>query len=577
MRFQENKSKNGYKCYFIVKSVYDNGKRTNKVIEKLGSYEELVARAGDEDPIEWGHNYAKQLTEEEKIQKEEILIPFKPSLTINKDENKLFNGGYLFLQQIYYELGLDKISKNISKKYKFQYDLNDILSKLVYSRILSPSSKKSSYEYSQKFLEQPKFDLHHIYRSLEILSKESDYIQSEVYKNSNKKYSRDTDIIYYDCTNFFFEIEECEDDKQYGVSKEGRPNPIVQMGLFMDSDGIPLAMNITPGNMNEQRTMKPLEKKLIKDFEIRHMVVCTDAGLSSRENRTFNVIQGRDFITTQSIKKMNSNLKSWCLSLDGWRLSGKTNEYNLGKILSDDVLKKTYKDKIFYKEQWEIDDKGFEQRYIVSFSIKYMEYLKSIRNNHIQRALNSISKNSSDKKRQTDFRRLIKRISVTKEGEVASSDSYTIDTNMIDEESKYDGFYCVCTSLENPVEQILRINKHRWEIEENFRILKSDFEARPVYVKREDRIKAHFLTCFLALTVFRILEKKKLFEEYTSNNILKELREMNFYQIFGEGYVPTYTRTDFTDAIHETFGFRTDYTIIKKQTMKQIIKNTKKA
>jgi hypothetical protein len=303
-----SKSKNSTSLY-VAKSFYANGTRTSKIVEKLGTVAELEKKLNGQDPIEWAKKYIEELNRKEKEEKREVLVKYSPSKLINKGEQHLFNGGYLFLKKIYHEIGLHKICKRISQKYKFDFDLDSIFSRLVYGRVIFPSSKLATHELSKKFIEQPNFDLHQIYRALEILAKETDFIQSAIYENSLKIFKRNTGVLYYDCTNYFFEIEQEDGNKQYGPSKDHKPNPIIQMGLFMDGDGIPLAFSMNKGNMNEQLTLKPLEKKIISDFELSKFIVCTDAGLASAENRKFNDKDGRAFITTQSIKKLKAHLK----------------------------------------------------------------------------------------------------------------------------------------------------------------------------------------------------------------------------------------------------------------------------
>ena len=570
MRLQVSKSKNSA-SFYVVKSIYLNGKRTNKVVEKLGTYEDLKKNLGGKDPYKWAEEYVENLNrlEKENIQPD-VIAKYSPNKIIEKGAQRSFNGGYLFLQQIYHELGLDKICKNIKDKYKFTFDLNSILSRLVYGRIIFPSSKLKTNKLSLKFIEPPNFKLQHIYRALEYIAKESDYIQSELYANSLKVVKRNSNILFYDCTNYFFEIEEAEGLKQYGPSKEHKPNPIVQMGLFMDGNGIPLAFSISKGNTNEQQTLKPLEEKILEDFKLSKIVVCTDAGLASNDNRKFNDKDDRAFITTQSIKKLKNHLKDWALSPEGWRLSGDNKTYNLNEL--DDIEDL---DKVFYKERW-IKENGLEQKLLVTYSIKYRNYHRKIRNSQIERALKVIKNPAKLKKsNQNDYKRLIKSTNFTPDGEIAKKVSYNIDTNLILKEEAFDGFYAVCTNLEDDAEDIVKVNRRRWEIEESFRIMKSEFKARPVFLSRDDRIEAHFTTCFLSLVIYRLLEKK-LDEKYTCNEIIDNLRDMNFNEIKAEGYVPSYTRTDFTDDLHDAFGFRTDYEIVTLKEMKKIFRATKK-
>lgn len=582
MRLNVTKSKNAASLY-VIKSVYNSKTQSNysKIVEKLGTENDLREKLNGADPYEWAKEYIKGLNKKEKEQTRKVLVPFGQAQVISKDEQLSFNGGYLFLQKIYHELKLDKICKEISKKYKFEYDLNSILSRLIYGRVIFPSSKLATNELSKKFIEQPNFDLHQIYRALEVLAKETDFIQSSLYENSLKVSKRNTGVLFYDCTNFFFEIEQEEGNKQFGYSKDHKPNPIVQMGLFMDGDGIPLAFSINRGNMNEQLSLKPLEKKIISDFELSKFVVCTDAGLASEDNRKFNNIAGRSFITTQSIKKLKKHLKTWALDTNGWKLPDDEKTYDISTL--DEMIEKATKkekakiiSKVFYKERW-IKENDFEQRLIVTYSIKYRDYQIKIRNSQIERAQKLIDNNPKkiEKCRQTDYKRFIHKTACTKEGEVADKKIYNIDNDAILLEEAFDGFYGVCTSLEDGVSEIIKINHRRWEIEECFRIMKSEFKARPVFLKKDDRIEAHFITCFISLIIYRLLEKR-LNEEFTCREIVSGLRDMNFFEIKGEGYVPTYTRTDFTDSLHDTFGFRTDYQIISTQNMKKIFIETKK-
>lgn len=570
MRLQISKSKNSA-SFYVVKSIYLDGKRTNKIAEKLGTYEELKEKLNNRDPYEWAKEYVENLNRLEKDNKQpDVIAKYSPSKIIEKGSRRSFNGGYLFLEQIYHQLGLNKICKQISDKYKFNYDLNSILSRLIYGRIIFPASKLATNELSKKFIEQPNFDLHHIYRALEVISKESDYIQSEIYNNSLKIAKRNSGILYYDCTNYYFEIEQGEGMKQYGYSKEHRPNPIVQMGLFMDGNGIPLAFSITKGNTNEQLTLKPLEEKILSDFNLSKFVVCTDAGLASNANRKFNDKGDRAFITTQSIKKLKSHLKDWALNPEDWYLSEDNKTYNISELDEE-----KYVDKIFYKERW-IKENGLEQKMLVTYSIKHKLYQRKIRNSQIERALKLIKTNPTKLKKanQNDFKRFIEKTHYTSDGKEAKKETYNIDTDLILKEEAFDGFYAVCTNLEDEADAIIKVNKRRWEIEECFRIMKNEFKARPVYLTRDDRIEAHFMTCFLSLIIYRLLEKK-LNEKYTCNDIIENLRDMNFNEVKSEGYIPSYTRTDFTDDLHDAFGFRTDYEIMTLKEMKKIFKATK--
>ncbi len=570
MRLGLSKSQNSTSLY-VIKSTYENKKHSSQIVEKLGTYEELLKKLNGQDPIQWAKEYIYELNKKEKEMKRDVLVKYSPTKQIQKNEQIYFNGGYLFFQKMYHALDLHKICKVISDRHKFSYNLDSILSRLVYARIIFPSSKLATCELSKNFIEQPNFEIQHIYRALEVISEETDYIQSELYKNSLNICDRNKGILYYDCTNYFFEIEQEEGLKQYGVSKEHRPNPIVQMGLFMDGDGMPLAFCINKGNSNEQTTLKPLEKKIILDFGLSKFIVCTDAGLASTANRKFNNVKDRAFITTQSIKKLKAHLKEWALDSKGWFVSGSTEAYDLMDLDEKDDI-----DKVFYKQRW-IKEDGLEQNLVVTFSLKYKNYQNTIRNRQIERAQKVINTNPRKLKKcnANDYKRFIQKTACTSDGEVADKELYGIDAKLIENEAAYDGFYAVCTNLEDDAAAIINVNKRRWEIEESFRIMKSEFRARPVYLQRDDRIKAHFTTCFISLMLYRLLEKK-LSGSYTSDEIISGLKAMNFYEIKGEGYIPTYIRTDFTDALHDSFGFRTDYQIVNMKQMKKIFRDSKK-
>jgi len=569
LRVTVSKSKNATILY-LTKSVRINGKSTTKTVERLGSLEEVQARAGDMDAMEWAKMYAAKRTSEEKTGNCETIIKYQDYKLIDKGIRRSCNAGYLFLQDIYYSLGLNKICDSISQKYKFDYDLNDILSMLVYSRIIAPGSKLSSLESAQRFLEQPKCELHQVYRALEVIAKENDLFQAELYKNSQNVINRKKEVLYYDCTNYYFEIEDEDDFRKYGVSKEHRPNPIVQMGMFMDANGIPLAFSVFDGNQNEQPSMSPLEQKIIKDFETSDFIVCTDAGLSSTTNRKFNSIQGRGFVTTQSIKKLKGFLQDFCLDDDGWYLPGSNKKYKLSELDEEADY-----EKVFYKDRW-INEDNLEQHLIVTYSIKYRNYQRTIRERQIERAKKFIESPSKlTKNRANDPKRFIEQGHCTPDGEVASKTITSLNQEQIDNEAKYDGLYAVCTNLDYDVSSIIKINQKRWEIEECFRIMKTEFKARPVYLSRKDRITAHFTTCFTALVIYRILEQK-LKEKYTCEELIDTIRAMDMLIAPGEGYIPTYTRTDITDALHDAFGFRTDYQITSQKNMRKILNQTKK-
>ncbi len=553
----------------------DNGKTSSRIYKKLGKYNTLLEQfsGNEKELMDWAKKEAEKETLAYNHQKEKVSLSLSPLARIPLDEERVFNIGYLFLQKICSELRIDNICRNIRNHHKFSYDFHAILTDLIYARILAPSSKLSSYKYCHSLLEPPKYSLQDLYRALSVLAEESDFIQEELYKNSNFIHPRNSKILYYDCTNYYFEIEAEDGIKKYGKSKEHRPNPIITMGLFMDADGIPLAFDIFPGNQNEQLTLKPIEKKVIKDFNCSEFIFCSDAGLGGKSNRFLNSFGNRSYVITYSLKKMKKEERELALLPTQFKVPGSNKLIDLRTL--DESDPKVY-NTIYYKE-YPLVTGDMDETVIITYSPKYKAYQSKIRNAQIDRAKKMIQ--SSDKTRKgkgsNDPARFIQRTSVTEDGEIAQKNIYQLDEAKILEESMYDGFYAVVTNLEGDIREIININKQRWEIEENFRIMKSEFEARPVFVRREDRIKAHFLTCFISLLVYRLLEKK-LGEEFTCSQILETLRNMNVTLLSKDsGYIPSYKRTKITDKLHSSFGFRTDYEFIRKSTMRTIIKETK--
>lgn len=553
----------------------DNGKTSSRIYKKLGKYNALLElfSGNEQDLMDWAKKEAEKETLAYNQQKEKVSLSLSPLARIPLEEERVFNIGYLFLQKICSELRMDIICRNIRNHHKFSYDFHAILTDLIYARILAPSSKLSSYKYCHSLLEPPKYSLQDLYRALSVLTKESDFIQEELYKNSNFIHPRNSKILYYDCTNYYFEIEAEDGIKKYGKSKEHRPNPIITMGLFMDADGIPLAFDIFPGNQNEQLTLKPIEQKVIKDFNCSEFIFCSDAGLGGKSNRFLNSFGNRSYVITYSLKKMKKEERDLALLPTQFKVPGSNKLIDLRTL--DESDPKVF-NTIYYKE-YPLVTGDMDETVIITYSPKYKAYQSKIRNTQIDRAKKMIQ--SSDKTRKgkgsNDPARFIQRTAVTEYGEIAQKNIYQLDEAKILEESMYDGFYAVITNLEGDIREIININKQRWEIEENFRIMKSEFEARPVFVRREDRIKAHFLTCFISLLVYRLLEKK-LGEEFTCSQILETLRNMNVTLLSKDsGYIPSYKRTKITDKLHSSFGFRTDYEFIRKSTMRTIIKETK--
>lgn len=552
-----------------------NGKTATKIHRKLGKLNDLLQQfSGDYDAMmAWARSEAEKDTMEYNAKTGNVSVSLSKSAYIPRNEERCFPVGYLFLQKLCTELKIDSICRKISKRHKYTYDFSAILTDQIFSRILSPSSKLGSYSYCQTLLEPPKYELQNLYRALSVMAEESDFIQEELYFNSNFVHPRNKKVLYYDCTNYYFEIEQDDDFRKYGKSKESRPNPIVTMGLFMDADGIPLAFDVFPGNQNEQTTLKPLETKIIRDFACSEFIFCSDAGLGSKANRRFNSFGNRSYVISQSLKKMRREDRQIALNPKQFRRLGSNKFIDISTLdESDPDIYET----IFYKEVPVVNG-DMNEIVIVTYSPKYKAYQKRIRGQEIARAVKMIEQPGRKRrgKNQNDPARFIKSTAITENGEVAGRNIYDLDSDRISEEEMYDGFYAVITNLEGDVGEILKINRQRWEIEENFRIMKTDFEARPVYVRRDERIKAHFLICYISLLVYRLLEKK-LGNAYTCNEILGTLRSMQVTLLSKEsGYIPSYKRTDMTDDLHKVFGFHTDYEFISKSTMRSIIKSTK--
>ena len=572
MNLHITKSKNAESFYIAKSYVKANGSTSSAIVRKLGTLNQLIVEHGPtrDDVLAWAKNEVKLETERYKKEKEAktVLIPFHADRQLDYDKQTFYRGGYLFLQSIYYGFQMNKTCRKLKAKYKFKYDINAILSDLIYARVLEPASKRSSFKTASEFMEKPAYKLHDVYRALDVLGNECDFIQSEAYKNSHFIGKRNDQILYYDCTNYYFEIEQEDGDKKYGKSKEHRPNPIIQMGLFMDGDGIPLAFSLFPGNTNEQKSLKPLEQKVIGDFGCQKFIYCSDAGLASEDIRTYNHLGERAFIVTQSIKKLPAEDKTWALNKSGFKRVADDMPVDITALPDDDTS-------LYYKEE-PYTPKKLHQRLIITYSPKYARYQKAIREKQVERAEKMIASGNTKKQRKNpnDPGRFIGTIAATEDGEAAKVHTF-LDENKIAGEAMYDGLYAVCTDLlDDDVSGILKVSEGRWQIEECFRIMKTDFSARPVYLQDGNRIKAHFLICFLALLSYRALEKE-LDYQYTCEEILDTLRGMNFAGIQEQGFVPLYKRLKITDDLHEACGFRTDYQFITKSQMKTIQKKSK--
>lgn len=584
MRIKVTKSKNKVHYSIIKDYTTSDGKRTTKVFENLGNQQQIEERFGFQNTLDKIKEYISSLDEKP------LPLYKDPNKKIEKNVRRKFNVGYLFLKSIYYSLNLDKMCNEIKDKYQFKFNLNSILECLIYSRILWPSSKLSTYEQSDKFLDKPNFEYQHILRALSYIAKEFDYIQKFLFDNSNNVINRNYKVIYYDCTNFFFYTEENE-FQRYGICKQHQPLPLVQMGLFMDADGLPFALNINPGNASEQKTLIPSEEKFLADYNMdgKNIVICTDAAMCSDEIKKFNVTDGRGFVITQSIKKLKEELKTWALEPDGWRILGNLVDiFNINDIEKNEDLKNSYYNKIFYKEI-ECETKSVKQTLIVTFSFKYQAWQKKIKQKQFERAqklVDEINKKNQNVKKKKDIqkikisknpndpKRFVKEYSTTSCGEVADIIVYSVDKVLYDEEEKFNGFYGITTNLINDTQTVIKVMKGRWEIEESFKIMKEEFDSNNVYLSREDRIRAHFLICYLALFEYRLLERK-LDDKYTMYEIIDCLRDMDVLETKGDGYFPDYTRTDLTDDLHQIFGLNTDTEIITYKKMKEILSQVK--
>ena len=572
MRVITSKSKNAESFYISKGYVNDKGVSTSVIVRKLGTLKELLPEHGPtrDDVMAWAKEEARLETLKYKQEQEEkqIKLTFHADRQLDYGRQTFYRGGYLFLQSVYYQMQMNKICRKLKQKYMFKYDINAILSDLIYARILEPCSKRSSYKVASEFLESPSYELHDVYRALDVLGAECDMIQAEVYKNSHFLGQRNDKVLYYDCSNYYFETEQEDGSKKYGKSKEHRPNPIIQMGLFMDGDGIPLAFSLFPGNANEQTSLKPLEKKVLEQFGCRKFIYCSDAGLGSEAIREYNHMGERAYIVTQSIKKLKKEEKEWALSPQGFKRVCDDKPVDLTKLPEDDKG-------LYYKDE-PYTTKKLHQRLIITYSPKYALYQKSIRDKQVKRAEKMLETGNAKKNRKNpnDPARFIGKMAVTEDGEAADIKQY-LDEDKIAEEAQYDGLYAVCTDLlDDEVGDILKVSEGRWQIEECFRIMKTDFSARPVYLREENRIRAHFLICFLALTIYRYLEKK-LDSKYTCEELLGTLKAMNFAGIQEQGFIPLYRREKITDDLHETCGFRTDYQFITKSKMRTIQKKSK--
>jgi len=587
--------------YFIQVGIRNGKKVTTKNIARIGKHSELLKIT--DDPLAYAKEQVAKYNEEAKKNNKvgmEIHLDFTQKIKATDavvSESTLKNIGYLYLQRLYYQLELDKFFNNITKNRRITFNTDLVNRFMTYSRILDPDSKLGSYEKLNTFYEEPEFDYQHIPRTMDLIYEHYNEYIEHLFKASEKIYKRNTAVCYYDCTNFYCEAESQDPDyvdevtgevftglRQFGYSKDHKPNPLVEMGLFMDANGIPISMCIAPGNTNEQTTVIPLEKELIKMLgeEKRKFIYCADAGLGSYHIRNFNSMGGRAFVITQSVKKLSDVLKQAVFNDCDYRLLSNDSPVSIEMLKSFD--KKDEKNRFLY------DDKAYKiieantlldvglyeekilnngktkkvkskatlkQHVIIIFSRKSMEYQRFIRNRQIERAKKLLEKMDPNeyKKGPNDVTRFIKKVK-------KSEDKYELDLEKITEEEKYDGFYAIATNLDDNVKDILAINEQRYKIEDCFRILKTDFASRPYYHHVRERIIAHFMICYTALLIFRLLEVKlNKFDKsmhFTARNIIETLQNMKVANISDLCYSAQYTGSRTLSALEGVFDLGLD-------------------
>lgn len=583
--------------YYISQSIRNGKKTTSFNVCKIGKHSELLAQ-GIENPLEYAKSqvekYNNSLLEEKVSYSIDINFEEKVSPSVENTSKSLSsNIGYFYLQYFYSKLKIKNLLNDISKDRKFNFNLNDITRFLVFDRILYPKSKLATVNNLNFYYEKPEFSHQNVLRAMDVLSDNYDLFLNHLFTESNNIVKRDTSVCYYDCTNYYFEIESPDEQyfddvtgeylyglRQYGPSKEHRPNPIVEMVLFMDKDGIPITMGLFPGNMNEQKTVASLETKMIKSLNNKKLIYCGDAGLGSASIRTFNDMGGRAFIVTQSIKKLSESLQNELLKDEGFKLLSSDDETTISKLKEFDKTDpknihlyndKAYKS-IFVDSNIDlglIEEKklnngktklvksktNLKQRIIITYSRKMAEYQKIIRNKQIERAKILISKGVDDiRKGPNDIARFIKNANEEK-------NTYVLDQDRIEQEEKFDGFYAIATNLLNDsAKEIFEINDQRYKIEDCFRVLKTNFDARPVYHRLDNRIVAHFMICYTSLLIYRLLEKKLKEKGYhfTINEILTTLKNMNISNVKDRFYQADYTGGNVLNALCNTFKLQLD-------------------
>lgn len=555
------RSKNA-KCFYIQTTYRKrDGRLSSKTVKKLGNETYIKESYGVDDAEQWARQELERMRQAAREQKQGVVVELHPDRPAG-GAARSYNGGDVFVEQVLARLGLRDICRAAGAGSRIRFDLGDYLTRMVCSRILHPGSKLSDFANGGRFVERKELRLENFYRALDVVGREMDGMQAALYKRSCGSFGRNTGVIYYDCTNVFFETESDDGFRNYGHSKENRPNPLVQIGMFMDTDGLPLGMCVNPGNASEQKTLQPLGEVLAQKFGLSKFVVCTDGGLGSRSNRRYNVTEDRNFITVQSLKKLPRHYQDWAVSPEGWRLRPRLEgdardrclqTYDLGEIDPDEYAEDT-----FYKECL-TDEKAFDEHLIVTYSRKYDLYQKQTRARQIERAIAKLNRGEIRRpKSPNDCRRFMKDTYFDAKGnplEVITS--AVLDLDQIDGEARFDGFNALVTSLDDDPCDVIRVNSWRWEIEDCFRLQKSDLEMRPVYVRAPQRIRAHFFVCFIALLVLKLMQKR-LGVAFPVGQIRKTLSSMNLVKFEAFGYVPAFDRTPLTEKIQENAKIRID-------------------
>ena len=600
--------------YYIQQGFRNGKKTTTKNIKRLGKHSELLLIT--DNPLEYAKNEVKKMNEEYRSGRSEFIVTMDfneriPSTDSPCSNSTSLNIGYLYLKDIYAKLNLSDFFKSVSSDRKITYDCNKICQFLTYARILDPASKYGTYDKLDTYYEKPQVEYQHMIRFLDILDRNSDKYLKHLFDNSENIVKRDTSVMYYDCTNYFFETEKPDEEivdevtgeiilglRQFGISKENKTSPIVEMGLIMDSRGIPISMCIHPGNTNEQLTAVPLEKEVIKMTGNKKFIYCADAGLGSYNIRKFNDMGGRAYIVTQSVKKLGQEIKDIVFNDSNYRLLSNDDAITLKEMrtfdkkdannlsLYNDFAYKVipantamdtglYEEKVYKNGRTKkVKAKGTLHQYIiVTFSRKMMEYQRTIRERQLERAKKLLRLKDPEKikKGPNDIRRFLKNTS-------SDTANYVLDMDKIHEEEKYDGFYAVATNLDDSAKDILAVAQNRYKIEDCFRIMKTNFDARPVFLRKPERIRAHFLICYTALLIYRLMECKldDNLTHVTTSNLIKTLRNMNIVNMDDMYYKSIYSGSQALDALERCFELQLNRKYYRPSDLNKIVKKISK-